>query len=64
MKEFVSQNLTEFTGEILDETKENFLEQVQKHGVTVAPVLILFDGETEVFRGSEPYEITDFLATL
>lgn len=64
MKEFVSENLAGFSGKILDETNPNFMDQVQKYGVTVAPVLIIFDGEKEVFRGSEIYEVEDFLKTL
>jgi glutaredoxin len=61
MKEFVSKNLAGFSGEILDETASNFMEEVQKYGVTVAPVLLIFDNGKEVFRGSEIYEVEDFL---
>ncbi len=61
MKEFVRENFAGFSGEILDETKPNFMEEVQKYGVTVAPVLLIFDNGKEVFRGSEIYEVEDFL---
>ncbi len=70
MKEFVRENLQPalklrstgaVSGEILDETKPNFMEQVQKYGVTVAPVLLIFKDGEEIFRGSEIYEVEDFL---
>ena len=64
MKEFVQNNFAEESGEILDETSPNFMDLVQKYGVTVAPVLIILEGEKEVFRGTEPSEIEYFLEKL
>ena len=62
MKEFVRENFAGFSGEILDETKPDFMTKVQEYGVTVAPVLIVFDDDgNEIFRGSEIYEAEDFL---
>jgi len=64
MKEFVRENLAKFSGEIWDETKPNFLDKARELGITSVPVLIFFDNGKEIFRGSEPYEAEDFLATL
>jgi len=64
MKKFVSKNLAGFSGEILDETAPNFMAEVQKYGVIAAPVLLIFKDGKEVFRGSEIYEVEDFLKTI
>jgi len=63
-KKFVAENIS-FPVDILDETMAEFPEEIAKYGVTNAPTIILFgeDGE-EVFRGSETYEISDFLKTV
>jgi len=63
VKAWVSENIS-FPGEILDETHENFLSQVQALSIAAAPAFILFnDQEEELFRGSEISEIQDFLAS-
>jgi glutaredoxin len=63
MKEFIHEKLAGVSGEILDETSSNFIEEIQKYGVTVAPVLLIFKDEKEIFRGSEICEVEDFLST-
>jgi hypothetical protein len=59
-KEFVADNVT-FDGTILDETLPEFHDKIAEYGVANAPTIIVFDGETEVFRGSEVYELEGFL---
>ncbi len=59
-KAFVSEQV-QFEGEILDETAEGFMDQIRAAGVSAAPTIILFEGEKEVFRTDEIYQLQDFL---
>lgn len=60
-KAFVAEHV-KFPVEILNETMPNFTDKIGEYGVTNAPTLIVFDDEgSEVFRGSEVYEVEDFL---
>jgi thioredoxin-related protein len=59
-KSFIAENI-KFEGEILDETKPNFMEIISSHNVTAAPTILIFDSKKEVFRTSEIYELGEFL---
>jgi len=63
VKAVVSEKVS-FEGEILDETSPGFGDRISAAGVTNAPTFIVYDGEEEVFRGSEVYEIEGFLDSL
>ena len=61
VKAYVLENIN-FDGVILDETNPEFPDKASEYGVTMAPTMIIFnDQEEEVFRGSEVYEMEDFL---
>jgi len=60
-KAFVAERV-HFPVEILNETMPQFSDKIGEYGVTNAPTLIVFDDEgKEIFRGSEVYEVEDFL---
>ena len=59
-KAFVAENV-KFEGEILDEKTPNFMDQAQNYGITKAPAFLVFEGEKEIFRTSETYDLDDFL---
>ncbi len=60
-KTFVAERIS-FPVEILNETMPNFSDKIAEYGVTNAPTLIVFDdGGKEIFRGSELYEVEEFL---
>ncbi len=53
-----------FSGEIIDEKSENFLDLANKFAVMNAPTFIVFKDNSlndEVFRCSEEYELEKFL---
>ncbi|MCF7830794.1 thioredoxin family protein [Candidatus Gracilibacteria bacterium] len=60
-KEFVAGSVS-FPVDTLDETMAEFSEEIAKYGVANAPTIIIFgeDGE-EAFRGTETYELEEFL---
>lgn len=62
-KQFVADNVP-FEGVILDETMPDFHDKIAESGVSNAPTILIFDGDKEVFRGSEVYELEDFLKTV
>ena len=59
-KAFVADNVP-FEGQIYDETCPEFMDLVQKWNATAAPVMIILDGDTEVFRTSDMAALADFL---
>ena len=63
-KEFVGENIS-FPVTILDETMAEFSDEIANYGVANAPTIIVFgeDGE-EVFRGTETYELGEFLKNI
>lgn len=60
VKQFIADNIS-FTGELIDNTRSDFMDLAQKFGVTQAPTFILLQQDQELFRGSEICEIQDFL---
>ena len=61
VKTYIKEKIS-FEGELLDNTAPNFMELAGEYGVTGAPTMIIFnDAKKEIFRGSETYEIEDFL---
>ena len=59
-KEFVAENI-DFNGEILDETSPDFSSHIAESGVTVAPVILIFEDDKEIFRTGEILELQNFL---
>lgn len=62
-KKFVSEKV-DFSGQILDEKSEKFMEYASRFGVMAAPTFIVFTNESlesEIFRASEEYELDEFL---
>lgn len=60
VKQFVVSNIT-FAGELVDNTRPDFMALAGEHGVSVAPTFIVFENGNEVFRGNEASEIDSFL---
>ncbi len=60
IKQYINDNVF-FEGEILDNTHPKFIELAGKYDVISAPLFIVFEEESEIFRGSEVYEIEEFL---
>jgi len=63
MKAWVADNIN-FDVLIVDENHPEFTDLLGKYSVTTAPTLILEENGTEVFRGSEDYEVDEFLKSL
>ena len=62
-KQFVADNVS-FDGVILDETMSGFHDKIAEYSVSNAPTIIIFEEDKEVFRGSETYELEEFLKSL
>jgi hypothetical protein len=61
IKKFVTEKIT-FAGAILDNTSSDFATRIAKFNVTAAPTLLIFDQKNkEIFRGTEIYEVEEFL---
>ena len=59
-KSFVEDNVS-FEGKIIDETTPGFTDKISELGVANAPTIVVYQNEKEIFRGSETYELEDFL---
>lgn len=63
MKAWVADNIT-FDVLVVDENHPEFTDLLVKYNVTAAPTFIIEKNGEEIFRGSESYEIEDFLKSL
>lgn len=62
MKQWVADNI-DFDVRVVNDMDPDFGDLVAKYSLTAAPTFIIEKDGTEVFRGSETYEIEDFLKT-
>lgn len=63
MKAWVADNI-DFDVRVVDDMAPDFADVIGKYSVTAAPTFIIEEDGKEVFRGSESYEIEDFLKSL
>lgn len=63
VKQFIAEKVS-FEGQTIDNTHPEFMNLAQKFGVTQAPTFILLEQNQELFRGTENYEIQDYLKTV
>ena len=62
-KKAVSEKVN-FSGKIIDENSENFMDLASKYSIMNAPTFIVFEDESlnkEIFRCSEEYELEEFI---
>lgn len=62
-KRIVSEKIS-FEGKTVDQTFPEFGSLVQKHQISAAPTLIIFEDDQEIFRTSEEYDLEQFLANM
>lgn len=63
LKAWVAENIN-FEVRVVDDMAPDFGDLVAKYSLTAAPTFIIEEDGKEVFRGSEDYEIEEFLKSL
>ncbi len=62
MKAWIADNI-KFDVRVVDDMAPDFGDLVAKYNLAAAPTFIIEKDGAEIFRGSESYEVEDFLKT-